>query len=326
MNNIRRIEIIHENMENRDQLMVSIQCLVYNHEPYLRQCLDGIVMQKTNFRFEAIVHDDCSADGSRKIIEEYAAKYPDIIKPIYETENQYSKHDGSLRRIVYAQLQGKYIAICEGDDYWIDQNKLQKQVDVLEAEPDCSFCYTGFINVNENGQEIRRANYEHLMDVSHSGDILIDLLDGNFIMTCTTCFRRDVIMSELNAEVPCKYDYSLFLTASVLGKANYIPLKTAAYRKTSTGAMATQRDKIGDMFLRTQIYFYNGIASGRLLADKRRFTHKMKILIIKVCLYNDSKYQKKFRRVLWRNKSLWPYLPWTYFKRLVVSLIRKNKL
>ena len=114
-------------MEKDNSLMVSIQCLVYNHEPYLRQCLDGIVMQKTNFRFEAIVHDDCSTDGSRKIIEEYAAKYPDIIKPIYETENQYSKKDGSLRRIVNSRLTGKYIALCEGDDYWIDNLKLQKE-------------------------------------------------------------------------------------------------------------------------------------------------------------------------------------------------------
>lgn len=65
-------------------ILVSIQCLVYNHEPYLRQCLDGIVMQKTNFKFEAIVHDDCSTDNSASIIREYAEKYPEIIKPIYE--------------------------------------------------------------------------------------------------------------------------------------------------------------------------------------------------------------------------------------------------
>ena len=77
--------------------MVTIRCITYNHEPYIRQCLEGFVMQKTNFRFEAIVHDDASTDGTAAIIREYAEKYPDIIKPIYETENQYSKHDGSLR-------------------------------------------------------------------------------------------------------------------------------------------------------------------------------------------------------------------------------------
>lgn len=139
-------------MENRNQLMVSIQCLVYNHEPYLRQCLDGIVMQKTNFRFEAIVHDDCSTDGSRKIIEEYADKYPDIIKPIYETENQYSKNDGSLRKIVNARLIGKYIALCEGDDYWIDPLKLQKEVDYLESHLDVGMCFTNFdVKYEETG-------------------------------------------------------------------------------------------------------------------------------------------------------------------------------
>lgn len=123
-------------------LMVTIRCITYNHEPYIRQCLEGFVMQKTNFRFEAIVHDDASTDGTADIIREYAEKYPDIIKPIYETENQYSKHDGSLDRIMNDHTHGKYVAICEGDDYWIDPLKLQKQVDFLEGHPEYGMCYT----------------------------------------------------------------------------------------------------------------------------------------------------------------------------------------
>ena len=121
-------------MQNKEQqpLMVTIRCTVFNHERYLRECLEGFVMQKTNFRFEAIVHDDASTDGSAAIIKEYAEKYPDIIKPIYETENQYSKHDGSLGRIMRKHTHGKYVAFCEGDDYWTDPLKLQKQVDALE--------------------------------------------------------------------------------------------------------------------------------------------------------------------------------------------------
>ena len=118
-------------------VLVSIKCLAYNHEPYIRQCLDGFVMQQTNFKFEAIVHDDASTDGTANIIREYAEKYPDIIKPIYETENQYSKHDGSLNRILAEKLTGKYIALCEGDDYWTDPNKLQKQVEYLESHEEC---------------------------------------------------------------------------------------------------------------------------------------------------------------------------------------------
>lgn len=121
-------------MDNK--ILVSIKCTVYNHEPYIRQCLEGLVMQKTDFRFEAIVHDDASTDGSAAIIREYAEKYPDIIKPIYETENQYSKRDGSLSRIMNAHMHGKYIAFCEGDDYWTDPLKLQKQVGWLEEHDD----------------------------------------------------------------------------------------------------------------------------------------------------------------------------------------------
>lgn len=126
-------------------VMVTIRCMTYNHEPYIRQCLEGFVMQQTNFHFEAIVHDDASTDGTAAIIREYAEKYPDIIKPIYETENQYSKHDGSLDRIMDAHMRGKYIALCEGDDYWTDPLKLQKQVDLLEQYPECSMCCGGYI-------------------------------------------------------------------------------------------------------------------------------------------------------------------------------------
>ena len=118
--------------------LVSIRCLVYNHEPYLRQCLDGFVMQKTTFPFEAIVHDDASTDGSAAIIREYAEKYPDIIKPIYETENQFSKPGDRINHIMRAAVHpnAKYVAMCEGDDYWTDPHKLQLQVDFLESHPD----------------------------------------------------------------------------------------------------------------------------------------------------------------------------------------------
>ena len=132
-------------------LMVSIKCTVYNHEPYLRRCLDGFVMQKTDFRFEAIVHDDASTDGSAAIIREYAAKYPDIIKPVIEKENIYSKDKVLLRRIMNNLCTGKYVAMCEGDDFWTDPYKLQKQVDYMESHPGCSLCYTAANIVCETG-------------------------------------------------------------------------------------------------------------------------------------------------------------------------------
>jgi GNAT superfamily N-acetyltransferase len=154
--------------------MVVIRCTVYNHEPYLRDCLEGFVMQQTNFPFVAIVHDDASTDGSAAIIREYEEKYPDIIKPIYETENQYSKRDGSLGRIMSAAIEAtgaKYVAMCEGDDYWTDPLKLQKQVDFMEANPEYSMCFHKVNTMIQETGEIKnefiltgivKANGEHL--------------------------------------------------------------------------------------------------------------------------------------------------------------------
>ena len=118
-------------MTTDNNILLTINCLTYNQCDYIRQALDGFLMQKTNFRYIISVHDDASTDGTQDIITEYARKYPDLIKATLEKENQYSKHDGSLRRIVESHLQGKYVAFCEGDDYWTDAYKLQKQVDFL---------------------------------------------------------------------------------------------------------------------------------------------------------------------------------------------------
>lgn len=119
-------------MENNN-IILTVYTTAFNHGRYIRDCLNGIVMQQTNFRFEAVVHDDCSTDDTASIIREYEGKYPDIIKPIYEDENQYSKGvDSQMMPKMRAITHGKYIAICEGDDYWTDPTKLQLQVDFLE--------------------------------------------------------------------------------------------------------------------------------------------------------------------------------------------------
>ena len=126
-----------------NEIAVSVQCITYNHEPYIRDCLEGFVNQKTNFKFEVIIHDDASTDKTADIIREYEQKYPDIIKPIYQTENQYSKKVKFIRTYIWPKIRGKYIALCEGDDCWIDLEKLQKQYDFMEANPECVACIGG---------------------------------------------------------------------------------------------------------------------------------------------------------------------------------------
>lgn len=210
-------------------LMVSIHCLTYNHEPYIRQCLDGFVMQRTNFRFEAVVHDDASTDGTADIVRKYAERYPDIIKPIYETENQYSKRDGSLGRIMNEACKGKYIAYCEGDDYWTDPLKLQKQVDLMEAHPDCSLTYHACKNEFDNVDE-----GQHFGELVKSEYEPIEILDYPF-QTATVMVRSNIIKSELYRKAQLTIcvsgDMMLFLTASRQGRVLGVNEQMSVYRR-----------------------------------------------------------------------------------------------
>lgn len=310
---------------NDDNILVSIRCLVYNHEPYLRQCLEGFVMQKTNFRFEAIVHDDASTDGSAKIIREYAEKYPDIIKPIYETENQYSKRDGSLTRIMNTACRGKYIAICEGDDYWIDPLKLQKQVSILENNINVFMVYTGFKTVDEKGNLICRPLYTDFMKKSKSGDIFKMLLHGNFILTLTTCFRREVLL--LAEKNNLKLDYALFLQAAYMGDVKYIPEKSGCYRKNSKGAMSTNLDRVDVSAWKVFKHF-----SMLFLQNKRlknfSLTEKIviKILILSKAINKRLNKTDKsfFSEILVENKSMFFLFPIAFFYGFYRTITRKK--
>ena len=114
--------------------IVSICCITLHHEKYIRDAIEGFLMQKTSFPIEILIHDDASTDDTANIIREYEEKFPNIIKPIYQTENQYSKGISISATYQFPRALGKYIALCEGDDYWTDPLKLQKQVDFCNNE------------------------------------------------------------------------------------------------------------------------------------------------------------------------------------------------
>lgn len=223
--------------------MVTVRCCTFNQARYIRSCLDGFVMQKTNFRFEAIVHDDASTDGNADIIREYAEKYPDIIKPILETENQYSKHDGSLGRIMDSHTHGKYVAWCEGDDYWIDPQKLQKQVDFLETHPDYSMCWT------DAYQESNDERTPYLRYAESCQSPMEDIIEkgGGFIPTCSIMMRRDVYEA-MPQEAKGWYvgDYPLQMWAGWSGKCWYFKEQTCVYRAMAIGSWSEQQFKQPD--------------------------------------------------------------------------------
>ncbi len=229
-------------MNKGSEIVVTIRCITYNHEPYIRQCLNGFVMQKTNFKFEAIVHDDASTDGTAAIIAEFAKKYPDIIKPLYETENQYSKRDGSLQRIMNAHMHGKYIAYCEGDDYWIDPLKLQKQVDFLETNPEYVLCYTDF-----NILDQRKAEEVWHYNILERGflPIIIDfkthLQQAGYIAPCSWLILNSAnkeIEDHINTMKPAPTDGSFVkaLECFLRYKVAYLPYATCVYRRNNGSA------------------------------------------------------------------------------------------
>lgn len=124
-----------------EKVMASINCVTFNHVNYIRKALDSFLMQKTNFAFEILVHDDASTDGTGEIIREYAEKYPDQVRPLIQTENQYSQGiDNISGAFNFPRARGKYIFMCDGDDYFLSPDKLQRQVDYMEAHPDCALC------------------------------------------------------------------------------------------------------------------------------------------------------------------------------------------
>lgn len=136
--------------------LVSICCITYNHEKYIADALDSFLNQKASFQFEIIIHDDASTDNTPKIIRQYAEKYPDIIKPIYQKENQYAKGTEIYAKFIFPLVKGHYIATCEGDDYWIDHRKIEKQVRFLENNQDYIMCFHAVKIVDINRKFVGR--------------------------------------------------------------------------------------------------------------------------------------------------------------------------
>ena len=142
------------------EIKVSVVCLAYNHEKYIRECLDSIVNQKTSFKYEIIINDDASTDNTANIIREYEKKYPEIIKATYQEENQYSKGVNITEEILLKNATGKYVAFCECDDKWTDSKKLQRQYEYMEVHPKCSMCVHNTVMHDLNG--IREdVNFNH---------------------------------------------------------------------------------------------------------------------------------------------------------------------
>lgn len=245
---------------NSEKVLVSILCITYNHKDYIKQCLDGFIMQKTNFNFVAYVGDDCSTDGTTEIIKEYEQKYPHIIKGIYQTKNT-----NIMRNFfdVANACKSKYVALCEGDDYWIDEYKLQKQVDFLESHPDYTICFHP-VKVVYEGFDFKKP--DELYPIIPE-DCTLDtslLLRRNFIQTNSVMYRWDFNDKHIEEYFPKDImpgDWYLHLLHAQRGKIKMLPDTMSVYRRHLSGIFSDSINDMNKHFLRhglqlINFYFY----------------------------------------------------------------------
>lgn len=211
------------------QPLVSISCITYNHAPFIRQALNSFLEQKTTFPFEIIIHDDASTDGTREIIEEYAKKYPNIIFPYFQIENQYSKGvRGMSTQYNFPRCRGKYIALCEGDDYWTDKTKLQQQVEYLENNEACAGSFHETQQIFENTGALGKIYGQQAADKLYQVDTISTLSPFH---TSSFIFRRNAFFDPgFLAEI----DSLDMATFSIIAKSGYlkkIPSIMSVYRK-----------------------------------------------------------------------------------------------
>ena len=222
------------------EILVSVVCNTYNHEPYIADAIESFLMQKTNFKYEILINDDASTDKTADIIRHYEKKHPHIIKSIYQIENQYSK--GIKIGIVNADRAiGKYIALCEGDDYWTDSYKLQKQIDFLENNSDYSLCVHGASMINASTNEkIYDVRPSKASKDFNTEEIIIG--GGGLFATNSMVYRR--IESENKPDFYNNSpigDYPLTIFLSLIGKVYYIDQNMSIYRYLVPGSW-TERE------------------------------------------------------------------------------------
>ncbi|MEG1611126.1 MAG: glycosyltransferase [Alistipes sp.] len=217
--------------------MVSVCMITYNHAPYIRQAIEGVLMQQTSFPIELIIGEDCGTDATRAIVKEYETQRPDLIV------GQYPEHNRGMMNnfmTVLSASQGKYIALCEGDDYWTDPLKLQKQVDFLEAHPDYGMCYTNFDIYNQKKNKFRRALFTTEPTRFPHNYVSLEawIASKGYVAPMTWLFKRD-LLKDVNLKNAVDGSFILFAQFLHHTKVHCLMDVTAVYRELVVSASHT---------------------------------------------------------------------------------------
>ncbi|MBE6139439.1 MAG: glycosyltransferase [Firmicutes bacterium] len=280
-----------------DEIKVSICCVTYNQQEYIKQALDSFVNQKTTFNYEIIIHDDASNDNTVKIIKEYAKKYPNLIIPILQKENQYSKKPNSILEFCFGKARGEYIALCDGDDGFLDKDKLMEQAKILDKNSEISLCTHDTKIVNDNG--------EYIENISAYPDGIVNikmfLNNSKSMHTSSMMFRKkDIINLPDYFHCATVGDLPLKLHLLSLGNCYHIDKVMSFYRTESKGSWSLQEKKdvdkleknhememnIYNMFNQKTNYKYDELVKSRILL--KEFNYYLKTNNF------DELYKKKY--------------------------------
>ncbi len=309
-------------------IKVSINCVTYNHEKYIRDALDSFLSQKTNFEFEILVHDDASLDKTTKIIEKYQKKHPKIIKPIYQKSNQYSQGKRIFYEFNHKRAIGKYVAMCEGDDYWTDNYKLQKQFDYMENDTNCTICVHSVEIINNL---TKRQNEIHPFK-ENSKFNLSDYLKKNLFLSTSSIFYRKKAFDNppkffLDATVG---DTPLKMILLKHGHGYYLDEVMSTYRKNIKGSwsniMKVEKNKriaheINMIAFLKHFDIYTEYVYQNLINDAIT-NREQKIIIEKIKMNSNEFFSEEFRKLKFNKKIDIFYK--AIIKEIILKLISKK--
>jgi glycosyltransferase involved in cell wall biosynthesis len=216
--------------------LVSACLITYNQENFIRECIEGAINQRVDFVYEIIIGDDCSTDNTQQICLEYVSKYPNLIR--YNRRDENLGMIGNWKKTIN-ECNGDYIALCEGDDYWTDPLKLQKQVDFMETNPDYSLCFHDALIVYDGvkGKASRFCEYDLPLEIS-----VVDIISNWNIPTASMLIKRESLNNKpFYLSIVYNVDYALHLFLATRGNVRYIPDVMSVYRKQPGGLSYTVR-------------------------------------------------------------------------------------
>lgn len=307
---------LQSQISNDSNIVVSICCLSFNHAPFIRKALDGFLMQeppscmpkdaKLGDWCEILIHDDCSTDGTDAIIREYAAKYPDVIFPLYEEINQYTHGGkGHMDFFNYNRARGKYLACCEADDCWIDSQKLKKQVDFMELHPDYSACWHRVEVVDTEDMYMRPG---------HADDLFVNQLDASgidldiptffknwYTQPCSMVIRKSLLDYSWHTMYKTYCDTYEIYHLLKSGKGHILNFVGAKYRLHQGGVAGSMDDIcscLSELGYMDELYKIN--------RDQYTKDYWKSVLLWTINTLDEHGDYKKKCSIIWRELNLFP--------------------